>query len=172
MGLPVKKFVAATNINDIVPRYLDSGTFSPRPSTQTISNAMDVGDPSNFARILDLFSGDRVGIAGQVVGYAFDDDATRKAMQRIYASTGYVMDPHGAVGYLGLTRYLEKTREDVTGVFLETAHPAKFKEVVDETLGQSVPVPSALDKFLRGEKQASPMARDYSDFEHYLLNQF
>jgi threonine synthase len=172
MGLPLVKFVAATNINDIVPGYLDSGTFSPRPSRQTISNAMDVGNPSNFARILDLFGGDRAEITKTVVGYAFHDDATRKAMQHVAATTGYVMDPHGAVGYLGLKRYLGQTSEAVTGVFLETAHPAKFKAVVDEALARSIPLPPALENFLRREKKTIQMTSDYGDFEHFLLNTF
>ncbi len=140
MGLPVDTFIAATNANDIVPDYLQRGEFNPRPSQQTISNAMDVGNPSNFARMLDLYGGDINKLRHDIKGYRFSDDETRNAMRAVYGAQGYTLDPHGAVGYAALRQYQRETGRDITGVFLETAHPAKFKEVVDATLPSPVPV--------------------------------
>ena len=137
MGLPIHKFVASTNINDVVPQYLSSKSFNPRPSKQTISNAMDVGNPSNFVRMLDLFQGDFESLSNEIVGYAFTDAETQTAMREVFSRNKYVMDPHGAVAYLGLKKFLKSRKTDAIGIFLETAHPAKFKEVVDETLQAS-----------------------------------
>ena len=137
MGLPIDKFVASTNINDVVPRYLSSKSFNPGLSKQTISNAMDVGNPSNFVRMLDLFQGDFESLSREIAGYAFTDSETETAMQEVFSRNKYMMDPHGAVAYLGLKEFLKSRKTAATGIFLETAHPAKFKEVVDETLQRS-----------------------------------
>jgi threonine synthase len=170
MGLPIERFIATTNVNDVVPEYLKTEVFTPRPSRQTISNAMDVGNPSNFVRLLDLFDNDFARLSKNIVGYAFSDDETRAAMRHIYASTDYVMDPHGAIGYLGLIKYLEERGEDITGIFLETAHPAKFKEVVDETLSRPIDIPLPLQRFLEQPKKSIPMKSDFEGFKDFLLS--
>jgi threonine synthase len=170
MGLPIERFIATTNVNDVVPEYLKTEVFTPRPSRQTISNAMDVGNPSNFVRLLDLFDNDFARLSKNIVGYAFSDDETRAAMRHIYASTDYVMDPHGAIGYLGLIKYLEERGEDITGIFLETAHPAKFKEVVDETLSRPINIPLPLQRFLEQPKKSIPMKSDFEGFKDFLLS--
>lgn len=148
LGLPISRFVAATNINDVVPRYLRTGRFRPRASAATISNAMDVGDPSNFARILHLYmgAGDRLAaLRRDVAGHAFDDDATRVAMRDVYERTGYLLDSHTAVGYLGLKAELEA--RGGRGIVLATAHPAKFAEVIRSAVGIDPPVPAALARW-------------------------
>jgi threonine synthase len=170
MGLPIERFIATTNVNDVVPEYLKTEVFTPRSSRQTISNAMDVGNPSNFVRLLDLFDNDFARLSKNIVGYAFSDDETRAAMRHIYASTDYVMDPHGAIGYLGLIKYLEERGEDITGIFLETAHPAKFKEVVDETLSRPIDIPLPLQRFLEQPKKSIPMKSDFEGFKDFLLS--
>lgn len=170
MGLPIRKFIANTNVNDVVPEYLRTKVFAPRPSKQTISNAMDVGNPSNFARMLDLFQHDFNKLSEDIAGYAFSDDETRAAMRHVYASTEYILDPHGAIGYLGLIKYIEERGEDVTGIFLETAHPAKFKEVVDDTLGRSIDIPEPLQHFLQQTKKSIALKCDYTSFKDFLLN--
>ncbi|MEJ1241605.1 threonine synthase [Chryseolinea sp. T2] len=172
MGLPISHFVAATNINDVVPEFLRTHKLTTRPSQMTISNAMDVGSPSNVVRMLDLFGGDVSALQKHVSGYAFTDDETRAAMRHVFATAGYVMDPHGAVGYLGMKKYMREVQSDVTGVFLETAHPAKFKEVVEETLGREIEIPSTLQKFLSRNKQSKKMSSAFSDFKTYLTTEF
>ena len=169
MGLPVEKFIAATNVNDVVPQYLQTGIMAPQPSKHTISNAMDVGNPSNFARLMDLYSNDLDGISGDIVGYAFTDQETSDVMRKVAEQYQYTLDPHGAVGYLGLKRYLQEFPRDVNGIFLETAHPAKFKSVVEETLGKEIALPAALQKFIEGRKQAVIISHDYDDFRKTLL---
>jgi threonine synthase len=168
MGLPVAKFVACTNVNDVVPEYLESGIFNPRPSIQTISNAMDVGNPSNFARMLDLYNNDREAMAADLYGCAFTDDETRSAMRDVFERTGYVLDPHGAVGYLGIRSFLSDNGPAL-GVFLETAHPGKFRDVVEETLGRSIELPEGLKGFAAGKKQSVPMSTEFADLKAYLL---
>jgi len=172
MGLPVHHFIAATNSNDVVPQYLRHGVFSPRPSQQTISNAMDVGNPSNFVRILELFGGDFEALSHKISGYSFTDEETRGAMRRVYAKDNYQMDPHGAVGYLGLLQYMRGHREKVSGVFLETAHPAKFKDVVEDTLGTGIDIPATLGKFMHLKKDTLKAAADFASFKDFLLNAF
>ena len=169
MGLPVKQFIAATNINDVVPSYLQTGLFSPRPSQQTISNAMDVGNPSNFYRMLDLYDRDFASLSQDVLSYSFTDKETKQAMNEVYASKGYVLDPHGAVGYLGLIKYLWQSTNRITGVFLETAHPGKFREVVEETIHQKLSLPERLNKFLISEKVSTPLSRKFDDLKSFLL---
>jgi len=167
MGLPIQKFLAVTNINDVVPEYLTTKVFSPRNSQQTISNAMDVGNPSNFARMLDLYDHDFEKLSKDIYGYYFSDDATRNAMQSVYRASGYVLDPHGAVGYLGLKEFL-KNNSDYTGIFLETAHPAKFNEVVEDTIQHPVELPARLNAFMKGEKKSIPISANFSEFKSLL----
>ena len=150
LGLPVTRFVAATNANDVVPAYLRTGKFAPRPSVATISNAMDVGNPSNFSRMTALYGGDVDGLRRDVVGSAHTDDETRACIADVERRFGYILDPHSAVGYLGLQRPLAE-RPDATGVFLAAAHPAKFSGVVEPVIGRPVPVPERLAGVLRRE---------------------
>jgi len=169
MGLPIHRFVAATNSNDVVPEYLKSKVFRPRASQQTISNAMDVGNPSNFVRMVELFGKDFDALSKDIKGYAFSDADTQEAMQSVFAKQQYVMDPHGAVGYLGLKKYMAESGEDVTGIFLETAHPAKFKEVVEETLGRTIEIPPALQAFMKGKKKTIRATTRFEAFKALLF---
>ena len=214
MGLPVKRFIAANNANSVFYEYLQTGEYRPRPSVQTIANAMDVGDPSNFARILDLYNrtdvqeilrqrsiaqplpsltgsegvngltecqavlSDRsrtpllrtgkVGGGSFITGATYTDAQIAETMRDCYARTGYVLDPHGACGYRALK---EQLRPDEIGIFLETAHPAKFKDTVDRILGIDLPIPEKLQAFMRGKKQSVPMTKDFAAFKGYLLKQ-
>ncbi len=170
MGLPVSKFIASTNINDVVPQYLASRNFSPRPSEQTISNAMDVGNPSNFARIVDLFQNDFDRISNVISGYAFTDEETKLAMRQVYSDKRYVLDPHGAVAYLGLKKYLKDSNADAIGVFAETAHPAKFRDVVQQTLSTDIDIPEKLLKFMALSKKVVTMPASYDEFKTILLD--
>jgi threonine synthase len=167
MGLPVDKFIAATNINKIVPDFFSSKVFMPMESVSTISNAMDVGNPSNFPRMYELYGNDFDSLSADVVSYYFNDEETRAAMRDVYHSSNYVMDPHGAVGYLGLKKYL-KENVNVTGVFLETAHPAKFREVVEETLQNRINLPPRLEEFMSGTKRSIKISSHFSDFKSLL----
>lgn len=164
MGLPIQKFLAVTNINDIVPEYLTTKVFKPRNSQQTISNAMDVGNPSNFARMLDLYDHDFEKLSQDITGYRFTDEDVRSAIQFVYKTTGYVLDPHGAVSYVGLKEFL-KTNSTYTGIFLETAHPAKFNEVVEETIQHPVELPARLNEFTKGEKKSILISANFSEFK-------
>src|SRR5690606_26023837 len=150
MGLPIHKFIAATNANDIVPQYLSSGNYTPRSSQQTISNAMDVGNPSNFSRIMHLYNHDYDAVKNDLAGYAFSDEETRAAMKEVFQEYHYTLDPHGAVGYLALKEYL-KNETDVAGIFFETAHPAKFMDVVEKTLRVKIKIPNALQEAANGK---------------------
>ncbi len=168
MGLPVKGFIAANNANDIFYNYLQTGRYEPKASRQTLANAMDVGDPSNFARILDLYGGSHERITQLISGATYSDDQIRETMRRCYAETGYVLDPHGACGYRALE---EQLREGEVGIFCETAHPAKFKEKVDEILGIDIAIPERLQAFMQGRKQSIAMTKDYEDFRRYLMSE-
>lgn len=168
MGLPIHHFVAATNSNDVVPQYLRTQLFEARPSVQTISNAMDVGDPSNFTRLLDLFNQDYKLFSSAITGFAFSDEDTRSAMKEVFQKTGYMLDPHGAVGYLGMKKYLE-ANEGVNGIFLETAHPGKFEEVVESVLHKKVVLPERLSRLQHLEKKSIRMSKSFSDFREYLI---
>jgi len=172
MGLPIHQFIASTNINDVFPQYLRSNLFNPRPSAQTISNAMDVGNPSNFVRMLDLFGKDFEKLKSDITGYAFSDEETRSAMREVFASKKYIMDPHGAVAYLGLRKFLKENDLNATGIFAETAHPAKFKEVVDETLATSIAIPAELQKFLKDPKKSIKMSNSYDALKDILNRTF
>ena len=167
MGLPVRHFVAATNANNVVPKYLETGKFQPHPSVRTISNAMDVGNPSNFARMLDLFGSTWNIMREHISGYAFTDDQTKEAMRTVYHAHKYVLDPHGAVGYLAWKAYKEKYPGS-TGIILETAHPAKFLEDVETVLEQKITIPKALTDISEKEKVAVPMSNDYEFFKKWL----
>lgn len=171
MGLPVSRFVAATNVNDVVPEYLREGVMTPRPSIHTLSNAMDVGNPSNFARMMDLYAGNVDAIRKDIAGYSFTDAETRVTMKRVSDEHGYVLDPHGAIGYLGLKRYREESGDRGNGIFLETAHPAKFKDAVEAALGKTIPLPSTLENFVRGTKRTVPAPSDYEAFRNLLQQQ-
>ena len=167
MGLPVKHFVASSNTNDTVPQYLWRGSFEPKPSIATISNAMDVGNPSNFVRMLDLFAGNHDKMTQSITGYSYTDEDTRRTIQKVYALTGYVLDPHGAVGYMGLTDYLAS--KSGTGIVLETAHPVKFRETVEEQVHHSVPLPDHI-QHTSLEKKNMPLENDFDAFKSFLLN--
>ncbi len=166
MGLPVKHFIAANNANDIFYNYLQTGIYSPQPSKQTLANAMDVGDPSNFARILDLYNNDWKAICNDISGATYSDDAIRKTMKQCYDETGYVLDPHGACGYQALSEQLQPGQ---VGVFLETAHPAKFKEKVDAIDNADIAIPERLQAFMRGKKQSVEMPNDFEALKRYLM---
>ncbi|MCB0262251.1 MAG: threonine synthase [Calditrichaeota bacterium] len=169
-GVPITRFVAATNVNDVVPAYLQNGEFLPKPSVHTISNAMDVGNPSNFVRMLALFNHDLGRIRKSVSGFAFTDEETRKTMREIYDRTGYVLDPHGAVGYLGLQQFLARQTGKWQGVFLETAHPVKFLDVVESTIGISPEISAQLTEALSKEKIARSLPSEFSIFKNYLMD--
>ena len=167
MGLPIMNFIAANNANDIFYNYLLSGIYSPKASIQTIANAMDVGDPSNFARILDLYKSSHAEICNHISGATYSDDEIAATMKKCYEQTGYVLDPHGACGYQALK---DNLKEGETGVVLETAHPAKFKEKVDAILSTDIEIPTRLADFMKGKKQSLEMAADFSAFKQFLLS--
>lgn len=166
LGLPIKHFVASTNVNDTIPNYLKDGQYNPKPSKATISNAMDVGNPSNFIRIQELFDNDINKLKEQFSSYSFTDDETKSAMKEIKSSSDYVADPHGAVGYLGAQEYL-KEKSDALCVFLETAHPVKFLDVVEETLDITVEIPIQIQAILHKEKVAKQIST-YDELKAYL----
>lgn len=166
MGLPIDRFIAANNANDIFYNYLQSGQYNPRPSTATIANAMDVGDPSNFARILDLYGHSHEAITEHISGATYTDGQIADTMRQCLSETGYQLDPHGACGYQALK---EGLRPGEVGFFLETAHPAKFKQVVDDICHTDVEIPARLAAFMQGEKQSVPMPNDFSAFKQFLL---
>ncbi|MCD7971275.1 MAG: threonine synthase [Candidatus Azobacteroides sp.] len=166
MGLPVKRFIAANNKNDVFMEYLRTGEYHPRASVSTIANAMDVGDPSNFARILDLYHHDHKAITKDISGCTYSDEEICKTMNAVYKQYGYLLDPHGACGYAGLRDFL---KENETGVFLETAHPAKFLDTVENCVGEKVSVPEKLLSFMKGEKQSIPLSKEFYSFKNFLL---
>ena len=168
MGLPVCQFIAATNANDVVPQYLNTGKYAPRPSIATLSNAMDVGNPSNFVRILDLYCSTWNIVGDKIKGYAFSDAQTRAAIKAVYEQFNYVMDPHGAVGYLALQAY-QKSNPDTAGVVFETAHPSKFIDVVENTLNRKIDIPPTLAALTDKQKDAVLISTTYSDFKKWLL---
>lgn len=166
LGLPIEHFVAATNVNDTVPNYLIDGVYNPKPSKATISNAMDVGNPSNFIRIRELFNNDLELLKRTFSSYSFSDTETKATMKEIYTNTGYVAEPHGAVGYLGLKKY--GLKENEYGIFLETAHPVKFLDVVEATLPVQVKIPEQIQKVINNKKVALQIA-DYEGLQSFLL---
>jgi threonine synthase len=168
MGLPIDQFIASTNINDTVPDYLNSGTYSPKKSKPTLSNAMDVGDPSNFIRIQKLFNNDIFKLKKNLKGYHYTDSQTKKAIKEIYEISGYIADPHGAIGYLGLKEFLESTSDAYQGLFFETAHPIKFVETVENTLKTSIEVPERLKGILNRKKESDSI-QTYEQLKSFLL---
>ncbi|MEZ7887838.1 MAG: threonine synthase [Flavobacteriales bacterium] len=171
MGLPVKKFIAATNMNKIVPDYLTSGVYSPVASVPTISNAMDVGAPSNFVRLTEMYSNSHEGITHDLEGYYLTDDQTKKVMKTCYEENEYVLDPHGAIAYDALLKS-GLTNDKTCGIFLETAHPAKFKDIVDDALDIDLPLPEKLKEIVNKKKTAVKMKNSYADFEDFLRSNY
>lgn len=168
MGLPIKRFIAANNANDVFFNYLQTGKYEPKASIQTLANAMDVGDPSNFARIYDLYGKSHERISTLISGATYKDEQIIETMRQCYSETGYILDPHGACGYRALQEGLKKNE---VGVFCETAHPAKFKEKVDDILGIDIEIPARLKAFMEGEKQSVEMTKDFTDFKRFLMQQ-
>ncbi len=168
MGLPIKRFIAANNANDIFYQYLQTGKYEPRASVQTIANAMDVGDPSNFARIYNLYKADHAAICADISGATYSDSQIADTIREVYSATGYLCDPHGACGYRALAEGLQ---EGETGVFLETAHPAKFRDTVQDIIGGEVAIPEKLAAFMKGTKDSVPMTKNFEDFKEYLMQQ-
>lgn len=166
MGLPIKHFIAANNANDIFYNYLMTGKYEPKPSKQTLANAMDVGDPSNFARVYDLYNGSWEAIRKDISGATYTDDMIRETMSECHKRTGYVLDPHGACGYRALR---EQLKPGEVGVFCETAHPAKFKEKVDSIIGADIAIPDRLAAFMKGTKQSVPMSKNFAEFKAFLM---
>ncbi len=168
MGLPFKRFIAANNANDIFYQYLQTGKYNPKASKQTIANAMDVGDPSNFARIYDLHHGNHQEIISYISGATYSDEQIRESMRQCFQENHYILDPHGACGYRALS---EQLQEGETGIFCETAHPAKFKDTVESVIGTTVDIPARLAAFMQGEKQSIPMPKDFPAFKQYLMGE-
>ncbi len=170
MGVPIHHFVASTNSNDVFPKYLTTGDFQPRPSDQTLSNAMDVGDPSNMARIRFLFKDDVKLIRSKVSSWSFDDQQTLDQIKDIYQRYEVIIDPHTSVGMLGMKEYLKSAKGVTQGVVVSTAHPAKFPESVDPVIGKRIPIPEQLAQYLEREKRAISMSTDYGEFRQYLTD--
>lgn len=171
MGLPIYKFVAATNANHVVPDYLASGEFNPRPSVRTVSNAMDVGNPSNFERILNIFAESFEDIKSNIDGKHYTDEETKAIITAVHKEQGYILDPHSAIGYKGLKDYLAEEGKDLNGVFLSTAHPAKFLEVVEPLIDGEVQIPGALQEAMNKPKQSKPIPADFDALRAYLLKE-
>ncbi len=169
IGLPVAKFIASTNSNDVVPQYLRSGEFCPRAAMATYSNAMDVGNPNNFPRLLDLCRGRLEYVQKEIWGHSATDDETIAAMKALHDRYGYVADPHTAVGFLGWEAYKFEHPDPAQGLVLATAHPAKFADVVKKAVGSAPPLPDRLAAYLRREKLSLPMSSGYDDFKQFLL---
>ncbi len=171
MGLPVSKFIAATNANDIVPQYFQTGAYLPQPAKKTISNAMDVGDPSNWSRIMDLYSNSLEKLNQHVFSASFSDEKTKETIRHVFSEQSYVFDPHGAVGYLGLKKYVEKVKDDVVGVTLATAHPAKFGDIVENEINEKIELPVQLSACLGKEKKSITLPGDFDAFKDFLMSQ-
>lgn len=168
MGLPIRRFIAANNANNIFYNYLKTGVYEPKPSVQTIANAMDVGDPSNFARIYDLYNGSHDKISSIISGATYTDDEIKAAVKQCYKDNGYILDPHGACGYQALKDNLKKGE---TGVFCETAHPAKFKDTIENIINTEIEIPQRLSNFMKGKKQTVELSNKFDDFKTFLLGQ-
>ncbi len=166
LGLPIAHFIAATNANDTIPRYLDNGIYQPKATISTVSNAMDVSDPSNFIRIQELYNHDLDALKKDVTSYTFTDSETQMAMQSVYQKSQYIMDPHGAVGYLGLQKKLAE-QPDATGLFFETAHPVKFLDTVQSYLNLGLPISESLQQMIAKPKQSLPI-QNYQELKAYL----
>jgi threonine synthase len=170
MGMPVKQFIAATNLNKVVPEYLNSGDYKPiSPSIATISNAMDVGNPSNFPRMFEIFDKDIEKMKSKITGYFYDDEQTREGIKEIYGQKNYLTCPHSAIAYLGLKEYQKLNNSDAIGVFLSTAHYSKFLPDMEATLGYLPEIPERLKSLLDKTKKSEQLTTNYSDFKDYLL---
>lgn len=167
MGLPIKRFIAANNKNDIFLQYLKTGIYSPKASVATIANAMDVGDPSNFARVLDLYQHSHKAICNEISGCSYTDEQIADTMAKTYKETGYLLDPHGAVAYRSFEEGLDKNE---TGIFIETAHPAKFKTTVEAIIGEEIDIPDRLAAFLNSDKKTVKMSSSFISFKKYLMS--
>lgn len=171
MGTPIDHFIAASNVNKTVPEFLETGTYTPKPSIETLSNAMDVGDPSNFARLLHLYNHDYEAIVNEISGFSFSDDQTIDAINEAFNTFGYIFDPHAAIGYLGLKGFLaSESAENWRGIILETAHPSKFHETVSRAIEREVEIPEQLRKCLDREPHSIKINTSYADFKEYLLS--
>lgn len=168
MGLPISRFIAANNANDVFYQFLKTGKYEPQTTKQTLANAMDVGDPSNFARIYDLYGKSHERISSLISGATYSDEQIKETMKACYETTGYILDPHGACGYQALKDLLQPGE---VGIFCETAHPAKFKEKVDAIDNIDVDIPERLAAFMKGTKQSIPMSKEFQDFKAFLLRQ-
>ena len=171
MGLPISHFVAASNVNDIVPHYLCTGNYNPRPSIRTLSNAMDVGNPSNFARMQDLFGFTWNNMSENISGYSINDEATKLGIKEIFEKYNYIIDPHGAVGYLAFKAY-QKSHPNTKGIILETAHPSKFIDSVEEVIGQKVDIPERLAILADKKKESTLMNTDFEPFKDWLIKNY
>lgn len=170
MGLPIKKFIAATNANDVFTKYVNSGNFEPRDSVRTISNAMDVGNPSNFARILSSYNNIHNEIKDDIYSASFNDEETIDAIKEVYKKFNYIIDPHGGVGFLAAKKYSEDTNiQDTNSIILETAHPAKFLDIVESAVNVKVEIPKRLEECLNKKKQSIVLSKEYTDFKDFLL---
>lgn len=170
MGLPVEHFIAATNVNDTVPEFLRTGNYQPKPSVATLSNAMDVGDPSNWARIFDLFKGEYDDIKARVSGYSYDDKQTLAAINKIYADYKYIACPHTAIAWQALKDWQhDNDKGDIAGVFLSTAHPCKFPDVYPEHIAGKIEIPEQVRALHKKEKNAAHLGKDFDGFKGYLL---
>jgi threonine synthase len=171
MGLPVQQFIAATNVNDTVPEFLKTGVYQPKPTVATLSNAMDVSSPSNWVRIADLFKNDTDELKKLITGYSFNDEDTVKAIVKIFGAYKYVACPHTAIAWLALTDWMDKQQDDnITGVFLSTAHPCKFPDVFPEQIARSVEIPEQVKSLQEKERKATALKADFNEFKNYLLN--
>lgn len=169
MGLPIKHFVAATNANDIIPKYLATGIYEPRASVQTISNAMDVGNPSNFTRMLDLYDNNLEAMCRDISGFICDETTTRRMIREIKQQSNYVIEPHSAVGFAALQQYREEMKDNFYGIVLGTAHPAKFNEVVEQEIQQEIPLPEQLSKYIDKPTLSIKLGTDFQGFKDFLL---
>ena len=169
MGLPVSKFIAATNINDIVPSYLRTGKYEPKSSRSTISNAMDVGAPSNFERMSDIYNNSLSEFKNDISACSFNDQQTKNIIRGVQYKYQYMLDPHGAIGYMGLMNNMDEI-ENTNAIFLETAHPAKFSDVMEDTLQQNIDLPKALKKALKGNKKAMQLSNEFEELKAYLMS--
>ena len=170
MGLPVLKFIAVTNANDIIPQYLKTGTYLPQPAKKTISNAMDVGDPSNWDRIMDLFGHSINRIKDVIISESYPDEITKQTIRDVFARCRYILDPHSAIGCRGLTDYLKTADIPCCGIALATAHPAKFRDIVEEVIKQKIEMPSSLKSCLAKKKKSILLTNEMESFKEFLLS--
>lgn len=170
MGLPVAKYIASVNQNDSFVQYLNTGIFKPVETKPTISNAMDVGNPSNVYRILDLYKYNVSDIRNDICSFSFSDDQTKQAIKDVHQQFNYILDPHGAVGYLGLQEYLKNNKQNVQRIFIETAHPAKFLDIVQPLISQKILIPERLSNCMKEKKKADLLSKNYDEFKQYLID--